>query len=834
MDGNPLVIELLEGEEVADKIFTILQPYDLTFRDRKSIMNLAKADVISYSREYAHVLSESVVINRKETKILDIYDSGAEPIDVIYEFVEKNDVVHLFQQLSDSIMPKVCELLECKRTLPIVHTHAIVKDDGTIIGKIDILKDEEPIDAIDHFAAINALDIPFRNTLAKSVCEKIKCNRLRPVVFRKAITDENSGQLIGSVKILEGEEVIDAAVAFLRKSSFPIDEITFKNYFLQHACSQRVKCTRNVAHVFDAPIYDENNIQMLGRLIVREDEEPSDKVYEFCETAGCADGYMEKIVEFVCDSELIVCKRKKPIIFSQPISDPDGNAIGNLGIELNEEPADSVYRFFATHRLFERNWALANVVSQICQLPRVLCNRQKSIKFQRNEFKMGNVELGPFVIWDDTEVIDFLYQKRLEFNLTLKDQMKAFSEICRAKDIYCARSQAIIYELDGITKKDFEKYGNETCSRKYNGWQFLTSTADSWIGSQLASLVAKDCVEVVRDGIKKIFSLPLHIFQTLFCPFQVISHSLLPLIVLTLMTSLVAILLHMRQTKYRTHVGHRVVFHIFAFLAASLSHAILIEPKNEIDKLMHIHEGKLPKLQILEGQEPVDAILMWGKIAAKDHHPIVREPIYWDLLEKTCAEIKGVKCKRRRSWEYIDMGEITVHGMKHKIDFFNPSVDPKARKLCQRTMGGGNRCVERSASSICQRIFPPLQNCVDDLTKHISDQLEEFEAKRLDKKDSYTKLGLEMDAPHKELFSVAAAMVRSRGMNISPFKRVDNGTRTHERWDIHTTEAHHVLDTHKKIEDLESREWNDKPCTPYFGGALCAKNDKDGNMIIEV
>jgi hypothetical protein len=27
---------------------------------------------------------------------------------------------------------------------------------------------------------------------------------------------------------------------------------------------------------------------------------------------------------------------------------------------------------------------------------------------------------------------------------------------------------------------------------------------------------------------------------------------------------------------------------------------------------------------------------------------------------------------------------------------------------------------------------------------------------------------------------------------------------------------------------------NDKPCTPYFNGALCAKYDKEGNMKIEV
>jgi hypothetical protein len=267
------------------------------------------------------------------------------------------------------------------------------------------------------------------------------------------------------------------------------------------------------------------------------------------------------------------------------------------------------------------------------------------------------------------------------------------------------------------------------------------------------------------------------------------------------------------------------------FLFISIWQARFIEPRNDIDRLMHIHEGLLPDLIILEDEEPVDAIMLWGKKAAKDHHPIVREKIYWDLLEKTCAEIENVECKRKRAWEHIDMGQITVYGMVHKISFFNPSVDPNA---CKRNSYCVNDEVKRAALGICRRINPPPTNCTDDLKSHIIDQLKAFEEGRLDKKDSYTKLGLEMDTPHEELFPAAAKMIRERKMNYSPFERVDNGTLSYPQWDRHSTEAFHVMDIHEKIKDSESREWNDKPCTPYFGGALCAKTDKDGNMKIDV
>lgn len=106
-----------------------------------------------------------------------------------------------------------------------------------------------------------------------------------------------------------------------------------------------------------------------------------------------------------------------------------------------------------------------------------------------------------------------------------------------------------------------------------------------------------------------------------------------------------------------------------------------------------------------------------------------------------------------------------------------------------------------------------------------------------------------------ELYKKSALLARQRGMNISPFRRVDNGTMTFDKWSTETTHAHTVVDTFMKIHDPEAREWNDKPCTPvsglalglhglaelliaelcqYFGGALCAKYDKDGNMLIEV
>lgn len=279
----------------------------------------------------------------------------------------------------------------------------------------------------------------------------------------------------------------------------------------------------------------------------------------------------------------------------------------------------------------------------------------------------------------------------------------------------------------------------------------------------------------------------------------------------------------------------KIFLFVIVFICISIFHAYVIEPENTIDQAMHLYEGHLPDLVIFEDDEPVDVVLKWGKLASKDHHPIVREPIYWDILKKVCSEIRHISCQRNRAWRAIEMGMMTVSGQNYEITYLDRTVDPHSKDQCQEIINKPyDSCMEESAVTFCARIYPCPENCVELISLHISTQLRAHRKKRFDSKDTYLKLGLEMDTPDSELYHRFASVVRSRGMNIAPFHRVDNGTAMYYAWDLPTREANVALDAYRKIEDPESRLWNDKPCTPYFGGALCAKMDKDGNMLIEV
>jgi hypothetical protein len=815
VDDHSITIEVTNDTEVADVIFHSLAPYNVSRENRQKVMDAAIQDGVPRSRDHALVFFKNIDLNDNGTLFsLQIFDDGTEPVDTIFNLLQKHKAENHFHLVASHVLPTVCKLVTCGRERPIIYTSLPVQvSNDTLLDGISILLGEEPVDSIDRFIIHYGLSNEIKYQLIQSICQEVTCTRSTPVVFRTNVDDGNGGQL-GTVEFLEGEEVVDGVVRFLRKSNIQVDEIGFKNYFFKIACSNiRLKCTRNVSHLFDGDVHRSEDGLNLGRLIVTEFDQVADKVYTFCLERECGEGYMWGLIDTLCNMDLIRCSRKIPVIFSIPMNDPDGQFIGQFEVQLHEEPADAMYKFFALHDLFEKKWDFESVLDQICSEKFELhCQRRKGVKFYQENFIMGDTNVGTLLVWDHEEVVDRLFEKRIAYNLTLLDQVKAFSNICTQKEIYCSRSYAIVYELKDITIRDFERFGNETCDRKLFGWQFLTSTSDSWFGTQAIKVIQNEQVANFLEHPS---------IRTVLVVFGICCTLLL--------------LRFIPQFRERTHFGHSLVLSFTILVLVSLFHVEVIEPNSQIDQAMHMFEGKLPNLVIYENEEPVDAVLRWGKLASKDHHPIVREKIYWDVLGRVCDEIKHKACTRKRAWEYIDAGAITVNGQVYKIDYYNPQVDPEGSLRCMRgNSGEPNSCIIKNAEQLCFLIYPPVIDCVNKISKHIQAEVKGHDSRRLSSKDTYTKLVLEMDAPQRELWLALARVVRSRGMNMVPYKRVDNGTAVYGPNDVPTQEAYKAMDAYIKVKDKESREWNDKPCTPYFGGALCGKTDKDGNMLIEV
>lgn len=503
-------IEILRGQEPATVIYSALRPHGVPYTERRKIFQQAIEDGVPYSIDATLLFSKNITLKQDENDdggplspgLLTLYDNGEEPVDVLYDFAKKNSITDQFDRLSDVLLPKLCELVICTRNRPRIWKNSIQSDGKQELGTLEIFGGDEPVDAIDVFLRGVTVDIKnrhaFRQNLLGIVCQSIPCSRSLPVIYRKTITDEN-GTRLGEMTILEDEEAIDAAVRFIRKlNGTNIDEIALKNYVLGDACGiNRIKCTRNVAIIFKR-LFREEDDSPIGTLVVFENEEPADKVYQWCMDNHLDMGYFRNILDIVCDSDLVMCRRRDPISLAIPMRGPEGEFINTFEIKVGQEPVDALFGFFSANGLFQKNWDFHGVLHQICAMDMVNCKRNKALKHYDGNFTMGKVSVGPLVIWEDQEVIDVLYSIRQDYNLTEEHQMTSFIEICKKPEVPCDRSKAKIFEKTEITKLDYEKFGNETCARQFVGLKFRSSFVNMPMGTMLSDFLKREKVQMVR------------------------------------------------------------------------------------------------------------------------------------------------------------------------------------------------------------------------------------------------------------------------------------------------------------------------------------------------
>jgi hypothetical protein len=147
-----------------------------------------------------------------------------------------------------------------------------------------------------------------------------------------------------------------------------------------------------------------------------------------------------------------------------------------------------------------------------------------------------------------------------------------------------------------------------------------------------------------------------------------------------------------------------------------------------------------------------------------------------------------------------------------QVDFDNPHIDPTSRKECIPFRIGKevvDTCVKEAAIEICGFFLPPPNNCIKDITLHLASLLRITDERRSTMTCSFKRLGLEMDARGRELYKNVASEVMNRGMNMSPFARVDNGMVSFDSWSKGTVSVQAAIDTFAKIKDPDARGWNE-------------------------
>jgi hypothetical protein len=129
-------VVIREGEEPADAIFSALRPYGVNHIARRSILDEVKKAAVPLSKEFATVFSQHVVLQDDSfSGTFTLYDDGSEPVDVLYNFAKEHSIEPYFGGLTESLLPKLCELIPCGRRRPRIWFHDITSDDGKKIGR---------------------------------------------------------------------------------------------------------------------------------------------------------------------------------------------------------------------------------------------------------------------------------------------------------------------------------------------------------------------------------------------------------------------------------------------------------------------------------------------------------------------------------------------------------------------------------------------------------------------------------------------------------------------------------------------------------------------------
>ena len=103
-----------------------------------------------------------------------------------------------------------------------------------------------------------------------------------------------------------------------------------------------VRCTRDAAILFHKPIMVEG--RTLPDVVIYDlpDQEPTDVLYNYCIEHNVL-GIHNQLLQHACRAT--ICTRAEPVIFATNIVDEGDKLLGRLKIKQGEEPADALFQF---------------------------------------------------------------------------------------------------------------------------------------------------------------------------------------------------------------------------------------------------------------------------------------------------------------------------------------------------------------------------------------------------------------------------------------------------------------------------------------------------------
>ncbi|GLD95059.1 hypothetical protein PINS_up003684 [Pythium insidiosum] len=725
-----------------------------------------------------------------------------EPVDVL------EDIRAQYQQSRrwrHSILSQVCQQprVQCRRDRPVVFRTSIGNEDGQVLGVLDILEDQEPVDALAEFVQRHGLRRHERTHVLDAICRQpqLRCTRHRSLLFQQNLLSEHR-EPIGRLEIFDDTEPVDQIYRFLVDHQAPTHVLP---QLTDRVCAS-VRCERREPFVFSRRIVGTDG-QIIGQLEIPRAEEPVDVVYMFGLHYQLDQAFRQQLLETVCSDPYVQCKRKAPYVFASPIVLEDGTNAGVLHVEEDQELADAVYRFAKQANLTTQ--ARISLLQTLCGRTGIRCTRGQALLRSMPVGGPDNTALGVISVFEGQEPADVVYAFAEQHGLAEHEASHLVDVICglskehppRAEEepLTCNRFAPVVFAVP-VTAQNGSRLGVLEVLRgdeaadaiaRFGNKHGLGDDEKANLLSAICSNSGLPCHRKQGLMYQAVYTLPDGVRERLDFwdgqePTDVIyDYGLMRN--LTLRDRKRFLLEVCNEPRRRPNCTRA-------------------EPMLIKVPVWETADKKMGDLEVLEGQEPIDQVYAF----MEKHDLFQTAPLNTSLLEVVCNSTR-VTCARQRPRRILFSMTATYGGVSHTLQY----VQPESDWICDAHPHGGQRCVhyvEVLSREFCATHMEDWHACEARILEALRSQLEAYEERMWRGKDLYAKLGLVKDASKEEIDMAYNRLVKRFNNETEPYK--------YEK----------LQEAYRTLSDPEEKYYYDLPCMKFFG--LCGKRKKDGSISI--
>eukprot|EP00644_Phytophthora_capsici_P000092 jgi/Phyca11/539865/estExt2_Genewise1Plus.C_PHYCAscaffold_40147 len=323
------VLAIREDEELADAVRRFSRQVNIT-RD----LQISLFRALCGTREgilctRGQALLRSIPVGDSSGQVLGYVDvfEGQEPADVVYQFAKEhnlapgdrevlldslcNSSTSTSEQVEDEEDEK--EPLTCSRYAPIVFQVPVAAQNGSNLGILEVLANEEPADAVARFGNKHELSPEEKKSIVSGVCQAsgLECTRDVGILY-EAVYTLPDGQR-ERLPFYDGQDSTDVIYEYGLMRNLTLRQ---RQKFLIEVCNEprkRPNCTRAEPMLINIPVW-ESASSKLGDVQILEGQEPVDVVYAFMEKHDLFQTapLNTTLLEIVCNNTRVECTRMQP------------------------------------------------------------------------------------------------------------------------------------------------------------------------------------------------------------------------------------------------------------------------------------------------------------------------------------------------------------------------------------------------------------------------------------------------------------------------------------------------------------------------------------------